>query len=95
MEKAQQELADCVLAESWAFTAAGCALAIPIGVMRKSLNPLVYCGMTGTLADLFHGYWQCSKQRETVAAMQEVAEGGDKVVATRILTGFSGGGRKD
>ena len=55
----QADLAACVLASSWVGTAAGCALAVPIGVRRKSLAPLLVLGIGGTLVDMGVGLWRC------------------------------------
>jgi len=56
---AEADLAACVLSSSWVGTAAGCALAVPVGLRRKSLTPLLVLGMGGTLVDMGVGLVKC------------------------------------
>lgn len=53
------DLAACVLSSSWLGTAAGCALAVPIGIRRKSMAPLLVFGIGGTLVDMGVGLVRC------------------------------------
>mmetsp|Transcript_29144 Transcript_29144/g.82168 ORF Transcript_29144/g.82168 Transcript_29144/m.82168 type:complete len:85 (-) Transcript_29144:142-396(-) len=62
--KARTALAECVLNSSYKYCTLGIALAVPIGVKLKSYNPLVYLGISGTLADFLEGYSTCQEQRE-------------------------------
>jgi len=55
----RERLAECVLSSSWVGTAVGCALAVPMGVRRKSLTPLLVLGVGGTLVDMGVGLARC------------------------------------
>jgi len=57
---AREDLAACVLSNSWVGTAAGCALAVPLGVRRRSLLPLLVLGVGGTLVDMGIGMVRCA-----------------------------------
>ncbi|KAL4458277.1 hypothetical protein ABPG75_013142 [Micractinium tetrahymenae] len=59
----QRELSDCVLGSSWFYCVAGVALAVPIGVRRKSYMPVVVLGLAGTMLDILNGYDKCKDQR--------------------------------
>ncbi|TQD91351.1 hypothetical protein C1H46_023102 [Malus baccata] len=41
---------------------AGALLAIPVGIKRKSLAPLVFFGTTGTMLDIIMGITQCERE---------------------------------
>ena len=64
LQKARSALAECVIDSSYKYCTLGIALAVPIGVKLKSYNPLVYLGVSGTLADFLEGYNNCQEQRE-------------------------------
>lgn len=51
----QRELAECTINKSWLFTVASVALSVPLSLRFKSYNPVVYCGLTGTMLDLVNG----------------------------------------
>jgi hypothetical protein len=54
-DELQRDLAECTLNGSWLFTLAGVALSVPLSLRFKSYNPVVYCGLTGTMLDLVTG----------------------------------------
>jgi len=72
-KRQEQELAECVMAESWYWCAAGLALAVPLGVRFHTYTPLVYLGMGGTAIDLVQGYNACQRQRDALRQAQETA----------------------
>ncbi|THG22356.1 hypothetical protein TEA_004824 [Camellia sinensis var. sinensis] len=47
---------------TWVFSVAGALLAIPVGIKRKSLAPLVFFGTTGTMLDIIMGISQCERE---------------------------------
>lgn len=47
---------------TWVFSVAGALLAIPVGIKRKSLGPLVFFGTTGTMLDIIMGITQCERE---------------------------------
>ncbi|KAI3859750.1 hypothetical protein MKW92_048862 [Papaver armeniacum] len=47
---------------TWVFSVAGALLAIPIGIKRKSLGPLVFFGTTGTMLDIIMGVTACERE---------------------------------
>ncbi|KAJ4824808.1 hypothetical protein Tsubulata_022148 [Turnera subulata] len=47
---------------TWVFSVAGALLAIPVGIKRKSLAPLVFFGTTGTMLDIIIGISQCERE---------------------------------
>lgn len=53
-----------------------CALvAIPVGIKRKSLAPLVFFGTTGTMLDIIIGVSQCEREHaEHQMKLQEAAQ---------------------
>lgn len=53
---------DCSLTESWIFSIAGALVAIPIGIRRKSLAPLVFFGSTGAMLDIIMSVTQCERE---------------------------------
>ncbi|KAM1777282.1 hypothetical protein ACFX11_043967 [Malus domestica] len=60
-----KQLEDCSVANamgSWVFSVAGALLAIPVGIKRKSLAPLVFFGTTGTMLDIIMGITQCERE---------------------------------
>lgn len=44
------------------FSVAGALLAIPVGIKRKSLAPLVFFGTTGTMLDIIMGITACERE---------------------------------
>ncbi|MQL91998.1 hypothetical protein Taro_024624 [Colocasia esculenta] len=47
---------------TWVFSVAGALVAIPVGIRRKSLAPLVFFGTTGTMLDIIMGISQCERE---------------------------------
>ncbi|KAH9691062.1 hypothetical protein KPL70_015996 [Citrus sinensis] len=47
---------------TWVFSVAGALLAIPVGIKRKSLAPLVFFGTTGTMLDIIMGVSACERE---------------------------------
>lgn len=47
---------------TWVFSIAGALLAIPVGIKRKSLGPLVFFGTTGTMLDIIMGINACERE---------------------------------
>lgn len=52
----------CSALGTWFFSVAGALLAIPVGIRRKSLAPLVFFGTTGTMLDIIIGISQCERE---------------------------------
>ncbi|KAF9608467.1 hypothetical protein IFM89_009833 [Coptis chinensis] len=60
-----KDLAECSVSNSlgtWVFSVAGALIAIPIGIKRKSLGPLVFFGTTGTMLDIIMGVTACERE---------------------------------
>ncbi|KAJ3675575.1 hypothetical protein LUZ60_004617 [Juncus effusus] len=61
-----KQLEDCTVANAalgtWLFSVAGALIAIPVGIKRKSLGPLVFFGTTGTMLDIVMGINQCERE---------------------------------
>ncbi|XAR62599.1 hypothetical protein NMG60_11017424 [Bertholletia excelsa] len=60
-----KQLEDCSVSNAlgtWVFSVAGALLAIPVGIKRKSLGPLVFFGTTGTMLDIIMGINQCERE---------------------------------
>nr|XP_016462498.1 PREDICTED: uncharacterized protein LOC107785661 [Nicotiana tabacum] len=60
-----KQLEDCTVANAlgtWVFSVAGALLAIPVGIKRKSLGPLVFFGTTGTMLDIIMGINACVRE---------------------------------
>ncbi|MFS8034638.1 hypothetical protein Hanom_Chr17g01583471 [Helianthus anomalus] len=60
-----KHIEDCSVANAlgtWVFSIAGALLAIPIGIKRKSLAPLVFFGTTGTMVDIILGISACERE---------------------------------
>ncbi|WOK97677.1 hypothetical protein Cni_G06385 [Canna indica] len=61
-----KQLEDCTVANAalgtWFFSVAGALIAIPVGIRRKSLSPLVFYGTTGTMLDVIMGFNQCERE---------------------------------
>lgn len=47
---------------TWLFSALGALIAIPVGIKKKSLGPLVFYGTTGTMLDIIIGISQCERE---------------------------------
>jgi len=41
----------------------GAALAIPVGIKKKSLAPLVFFGSTGAMLDIVQSFADCERER--------------------------------
>ncbi|KAK7275678.1 hypothetical protein RIF29_16799 [Crotalaria pallida] len=64
-EENVKNLADCSVSNAlgtWVFSVAGALLAIPVGIKRKSLAPLVFFGTTGTMLDIVMGITACERE---------------------------------
>ncbi|KAF4402562.1 hypothetical protein G4B88_012347, partial [Cannabis sativa] len=60
-----KHLEDCSVSNAlgtWVFSVAGALLAIPVGIKRKSLAPLVFFGTTGTMLDIIMGITACERE---------------------------------
>ncbi|CAK9147278.1 unnamed protein product [Ilex paraguariensis] len=60
-----KQLKDCSVSNAlgtWVFSVAGALLAIPVGIKRKSLAPLVFFGTTGTMIDIIMGISACERE---------------------------------
>ncbi|CAN6438782.1 unnamed protein product [Victoria cruziana] len=60
-----KQLEDCSVSNAlgtWIFSIAGALLAIPVGIKRKSLGPLVFFGTTGTMLDIIMGITACERE---------------------------------
>ncbi|KAM3683175.1 hypothetical protein ACJW31_12G127200 [Castanea mollissima] len=66
MSGQEKHLEDCSVSKSrvgtWVFSVAGALLAIPVGIKRKSLAPLVFFGTTGTMLDIIMGITACERE---------------------------------
>ncbi|XP_068642347.1 uncharacterized protein [Aristolochia californica] len=61
----QKQLEECSVANAlgtWVFSIAGALIAIPVGIKRKSLAPLVFFGTTGTMIDIILGISACERE---------------------------------
>ncbi|CAL5333260.1 hypothetical protein CsSME_00014922 [Camellia sinensis var. sinensis] len=64
-QETEKHLEDCSVSNAlgtWVFSVAGALLAIPVGIKRKSLAPLVFFGTTGTMLDIIMGISQCERE---------------------------------
>lgn len=52
----------CSALGTWFFSVAGALIAIPVGIRKKSLAPLVFFGTTGTMLDIIMGISQCERE---------------------------------
>ncbi|XVF36875.1 hypothetical protein REPUB_Repub19eG0096400 [Reevesia pubescens] len=60
-----KQLEECSVSNAlgtWIFSVAGALLAIPVGIKRKSLAPLVFFGTTGTMLDIIMGISACERE---------------------------------
>ncbi|CAG7902014.1 unnamed protein product, partial [Brassica rapa] len=55
-------LVQCSALGTWVFSVLGALVAIPVGIKRKSLGPLVFFGTTGTMLDIIIGMTQCERE---------------------------------
>ncbi|GAQ83009.1 hypothetical protein KFL_001320170 [Klebsormidium nitens] len=67
----KEDLGDCIMGSSYVYSLLGCAVAIPLGIRRKSLMPLVFLGCTGGLLDLIQGYRSCLEQQRALDEFRE------------------------
>ncbi|KAL8144197.1 hypothetical protein V2J09_017229 [Rumex salicifolius] len=74
-EEVVKNLEDCSVSNAlgtWVFSVAGALIAIPVGIKKKSLAPLVFFGTTGTMLDIIMGISQC--EREHAERQMELLE---------------------
>ncbi|XP_010498652.1 PREDICTED: uncharacterized protein LOC104776313 [Camelina sativa] len=60
-----KHLEECTVSNAlgtWVFSVLGALVAIPVGIKRKSLGPLVFFGTTGTMLDIIIGVSQCERE---------------------------------
>ncbi|KAJ8625197.1 hypothetical protein MRB53_033727 [Persea americana] len=60
-----KQLEDCSVSNAlgtWVFSIVGALVAIPVGIKRKSLAPLVFFGTTGTMLDIIMGISACERE---------------------------------
>ncbi|XP_073147849.1 uncharacterized protein [Henckelia pumila] len=60
-----KQLEECSVSNAlgtWVFSVAGALIAIPVGIKRKSLAPLVFFGTTGTMLDIIMGITACERE---------------------------------
>ncbi|XP_051113735.1 uncharacterized protein LOC127239569 [Andrographis paniculata] len=60
-----KHLEDCSVSNAlgtWVFSVVGALVAIPVGIKRKSLAPLVFFGTTGTMIDIMLGISACERE---------------------------------
>ncbi|XP_057795796.1 uncharacterized protein LOC131011913 [Salvia miltiorrhiza] len=61
----EKKLEECSVSNAlgtWVFSVAGALIAIPVGIKRKSLAPLVFFGTTGTMLDIIMGINACERE---------------------------------
>ncbi|GJP65566.1 hypothetical protein CLOP_g22441 [Closterium sp. NIES-67] len=88
----QRALGECALSSSWIFTLGGCLIAIPIGIRRKSMGPLVFYGTTGAMVDIIQGISNCEKEREALKAFMEEKRAGQPGAADAAGSSSRGSG---
>ncbi|XP_057973663.1 uncharacterized protein LOC131161720 [Malania oleifera] len=84
-EKVKQ-LEECSVSNAlgtWVFSVAGALLAIPVGIKRKSLAPLVFFGTTGTMLDIIMGISAC--EREHAERQMKLSEAQNSVTDATSL----------
>ncbi|KAK9758250.1 hypothetical protein RND81_01G218000 [Saponaria officinalis] len=60
-----KQLEECSVSNAlgtWVFSVLGALVAIPVGIRRKSLAPLVFFGTTGTMLDIIMGISACERE---------------------------------
>ncbi|GER49199.1 GRAM domain-containing protein [Striga asiatica] len=78
-----KQLEECSVSNAlgtWVFSVAGALIAIPIGIKRKSLAPLVFFGTTGTMLDIIMGISACEREhaeRQMKLLESQNADGSD------------------
>lgn len=70
----------CSALGTWVFSVAGALIAIPVGIKRKSLGPLVFFGTTGTMLDIIMGINEC--EREHAERQRKLLEAQNSAVDT-------------
>ncbi|XP_021855083.1 uncharacterized protein [Spinacia oleracea] len=70
---------------TWVFSVLGALVAIPVGIKRKSLAPLVFFGTTGTMLDIIMGISACERehaerQAQLLEAQNSATESTDVVL---------------
>ncbi|KAF8109893.1 hypothetical protein N665_0089s0014 [Sinapis alba] len=48
--------------QTWVFSVLGALVAIPVGIKRKSLGPLIFFDTIGTMLDIIIGVTQCERE---------------------------------
>ncbi|PHU22806.1 hypothetical protein BC332_07913 [Capsicum chinense] len=72
-----KQLSECSVSNAlgtWVFSVAGALLAIPVGIKRKSLAPLVFFGTTGTMLDIIMGISACEREHAERQKLLEEAQ---------------------
>ncbi|XP_004488887.1 uncharacterized protein [Cicer arietinum] len=85
-EENVKHLEDCSVSNAlgtWVFSVAGALLAIPVGIKRKSLAPLVFFGTTGTMLDIIMGITAC--EREHAERQMKLLEDQNAAAAETLL----------
>ncbi|KAL2610537.1 hypothetical protein R1flu_029110 [Riccia fluitans] len=59
-----EDIDDCSLYGSWIWSVAGALIAIPLGIKKKSLAPLVFYGSTGAMIDIWVGLSNCERAKQ-------------------------------
>lgn len=62
---------------SWIFSVLGAAIAIPVGIRKKSLAPLVFFGSTGAMLDIVQSFADCERERIEKERARELLAGKD------------------
>ncbi|KAL2927563.1 hypothetical protein RDABS01_019894 [Bienertia sinuspersici] len=60
-----KQLEECSVSNAlgtWVFSVLGALVAIPVGIKKKSLAPLVFFGTTGTMLDIIMGISACERE---------------------------------
>ena len=71
---------------SWIFSLLGAAIAIPVGIKKKSLAPLVFFGSTGAMLDIVQSFADCERERiekeraAELLARKDLAELSDELI---------------
>lgn len=73
----------CSALGTWVFSVLGALVAIPVGIRRKSLAPLVFFGTTGTMLDIIMGISAC--EREHAERQMKLLEAQNSAAAAASL----------